>query len=190
MGLYDKPEVAKKFKNFYTGVKKNNGKMGHYLRAVHFNYNNTCNFKCEFCYTKSPIEPNPNIELPLDKIAEFADQAHKLGYYEFDLQGGELLINPEKLFKLLQTIKTERFFTIMTTNGYFLTQEIAHKLKKLGMDRLSISITGLDEELHDNFMKKKDAHKKALEAMEFAKKQNFWLCQPLQLGTTMLNRMN
>ena len=32
-------------------------------------------------------------------IARLADEADELGYFEFDLQGGELLLQPKKLFK-------------------------------------------------------------------------------------------
>ena len=182
MGIYDKPIASKKFINFYKNVGKNNGRMGTFLRAVHFNYNNMCNFKCEFCYTKSPTEPNPKIEMDFEKIADFADQAHELGYYEFDLQGGELLLRPDRLFKLIKTIKPERFFVIMTTNGYFVTQEMAYKLRKAGMDRLSISITGLDPEQHDKFMDCKGAHQKALDAMKYAKKANMLVVPTIAVG--------
>lgn len=168
MSLYDKPKVVNKFRRFFKNVKKNNGRMGQLVRAIHFNYNNTCNFKCEFCYTHSPTEPNAKIELDLETIRNFADQADEIGYYEFDMQGGELLINPGKLFRLIETIGPERFFVIMTTNGWFVTEELAKKLAKSGMDRLSVSITGLDAEQHDNFMKKKGAHQRALDAMKFA----------------------
>lgn len=169
MGLYDKPQTVQKFRNFYNNVKKNNGKMTNSLRAVHFNYNNACNFKCEFCYTQSPLGLHNKEELEFEKIADFADQAHELGYYEFDLQGGELLIRPERLFKLIETIKPKRFFVIMTTNGYFVTEDIAQRLSKAGMDRLSVSITGLDANQHDMFMKIEGAHKKAMNALEYAK---------------------
>lgn len=169
MSIFEKPQTVVKFRNFFKNVGKNDGKMGTNVRAVHFNFNNTCNFKCDFCYTKSPTEPNPKVELDFEKIADFADQAHEAGFYEFDMQGGELLLRPERLFKLIEVIKPERFFVIMTTNGYFVTEEIAKKLKKAGMDRLSVSITGLDADLNDKFMKQKGAHQKALEALAYAK---------------------
>lgn len=182
MSIYDKLETVKKFRNFYKNVGKNDGKMGTYVRAVHFNYNNMCNFECEFCYTESPNAPNPKVELDFEKIADFADQAHELGYYEFDLQGGELLLRPERLFNLIKVIKPERFFVIMTTNGYFVTEEIAQRLKKAGMDRLSISITGLDADLNDKFMKKKGAHQKALEAMAYAKNAGMLVVPTIAVG--------
>jgi len=182
MSIYDKPQATVKFRNFYKNVAKNGGKMGTNVRAVHFNYNNICNFKCDFCYTESQIAPNPKVELDFEKIADFANQAHEAGFYEFDLQGGELLLRPERLFKLIEAIKPERFFVIMTTNGYFITEKIAQRLKKAGMDRLSISITGLDEDANDNFMKQKGAHKKALEAMAHAKNAKMLAVPTIAVG--------
>ena len=47
--------------------------------------------------------------LDYDAIARLADEADELGYFEFDLQGGELLLQPKKLFKVLEAIKPEGF---------------------------------------------------------------------------------
>ena len=182
MGLYDKPMTVQKFRNFFTQVKKNDGHMGHAVRAIHFNYNNMCNFKCDFCYTRSSQGDHVKEELPFDKIADFADQAHELGYYEFDLQGGELLLRPERLYKLIETIKPERFFVIMTTNGYFVTQEVANNLAKAGMDRLSVSLNGLDPERHDKFMKMEGSHEKAMAALAYAKNAGMLAVPTIAVG--------
>ena len=182
MSLYDKPIAAEKFRRFYKNVKANNGQMGQNVRAVHLNYNNVCNFKCDFCYTNAPDQPNARIKLDLDAIARMADQAHELGYYEFDLQGGELLINVEKTLELIRSLKPERFFVIMTTNGWFVTEEVANKLAEAGMDRLSVSVTGLDAEQHDTFMKKKGAHERAMNALKFAKQAGMLAVPTLAVG--------
>ena len=43
----------------------------------------------------------------LDKEAQkLADEADELGYFEFDLQGGELLLQPKKLFEVLEAISS------------------------------------------------------------------------------------
>ena len=55
--------------------------------------------------------------LDYDAIAKLADEADELGYFEFDLQGGELLLQPKKLFKVLEAIKPERFYyTLLLTD--------------------------------------------------------------------------
>ena len=50
-------------------------------------------------------------------VASIADQADELEI-EFDLQGGELLLN-NLLFEVLEAIKPERFYFYLTTNGFF-----------------------------------------------------------------------
>ena len=69
-----------------------------------------------------------------------ADEADELGYFEFDLQGGELLLQPEKLFKVLEAIKPERFYLYLTTNGYHLDEVMAKKLAEYKVSRVSVSI--------------------------------------------------
>ena len=56
-------------------------------------------------------------------IGNLADQADELGYFEFDLQGGELLLRPDLLFETLEAIKPERFYLYLTTNGYYLDRK-------------------------------------------------------------------
>ena len=57
-------------------------------------------------------------------IGNLADQADELGYFEFDLQGGELLLRPDLLFETLEAIKPE-VYLYLTTNGYYLDRKMA-----------------------------------------------------------------
>ena len=66
--------------------------------------------------------------LDINAIKKLADEADELGYFEFDLQGGELLLQPKKLFEVLEAIKPERFYLYLTTNGYYLDKDMAKKL--------------------------------------------------------------
>lgn len=170
MKLINKPKVAAKFRNFYNAVRANDGRIGTNVRILDFSYHNVCNFNCKHCFTSAPKHETGLKTMSLSKIREVADQADDLGVYEFDLQGGELLLYPDKFFELLEAIGTERFYIYLTTNGYFLTEEIAYKLAESGVDRVSVSIDSLDSEVHDAFRGKDGAHKKALLALEYVKK--------------------
>ena len=57
-------------------------------------------------------------------IGNLADQADELGYFEFDLQGGELLLR-QFTFETLEAIKPERFYLYLTTNGFYLDEKMA-----------------------------------------------------------------
>ena len=99
--LLKKPRLVKKLKDFYDYVNKNDGKVGTKTRGIDLNFNNACNLRCKYCFTNSPKGDHVKEYLDIDAIRRLADQADELGYFEFDLQGGELLLQPKKLFEVL-----------------------------------------------------------------------------------------
>jgi MoaA/NifB/PqqE/SkfB family radical SAM enzyme len=164
--LLDKPRLVEKLTNFYRYVRKNNGQVGTKTRGIDLNFNNACNLRCEYCFTDSPKGSHFRDMLDIDLIADIADQADELGYFEFDLQGGELLLRPEKLFEVLAAIRPERFYLYVTTNGYFLTKEIAERLARAGVARVSVSIDSMDEATHDKIRGRKTSWKRAIEGLK------------------------
>ena len=92
--LLKKPRLVKKLKDFYDYVQKNDGKVGVKTRGIDLNFNNACNLRCKYCFTNSPKGDHVKEFLPAKVISDIADQADELGYFEFDLQGGELLLQP------------------------------------------------------------------------------------------------
>ena len=166
--FFDKPIVVKKLREFYTYVKKNGGQIGTKQRGIELNFNNLCNFRCKHCFTNSHIGERAKEMLPINKVADLADQAHELGMFEFDLQGGELTMRPALLYEVVEAIRPERFYLYVTTNGYKFDVEIAEKLAALGVSRLSVSIDSMDPKVHDEFRGKKGALHKALDALEYA----------------------
>ena len=93
-----------------------------------------------------------------------------MGYFEFDLQGGELLLQPDKLFKVLEAIKPERFYLYLTTNGFYLDKEMAEKLADANVSRVSVSIDSMDEKIHDEIRGRKDSWRRAMEALKTCKR--------------------
>ena len=166
MALMQKPIVFKKFRAFHDYVKKNNGQIGTKQRGIDLNLNNACNLRCEHCFTNSPKGDHVKPVLPAAKVAEIADQAHELGIFEWDLQGGELLLRPQILFDTLKAIKTERFYMYLTTNGWHLDAPMAKKLSEAGIDRVSVSIDSMKPEVHDEFRGKKDSWRRAMAALQ------------------------
>jgi MoaA/NifB/PqqE/SkfB family radical SAM enzyme len=167
--LLNKPRLVKKLKDFYEAVKKNGGKVGTKTRGIDLNLNNACNLRCEYCFTNSPKGDHVKDRLPKNVLADLADQADDLGYFEFDIQGGELLLRPDILFETLEAIKPERFYLYLTTNGYYLDEKMAKKLAKYNVSRVSVSIDSMDEETHDKIRGRKTSWKRAIEALEHVK---------------------
>ncbi|MDY6953342.1 MAG: radical SAM protein [Thermodesulfobacteriota bacterium] len=169
MTLLDKPRVVEKLKDFHRYVTKHNGTIGTKVRGIDLNFNNRCNFKCKHCFTRSPLGDHVKEELPVPVVANIADQADSLGIFEFDLQGGELLLRPDKLFAVIEAIQPDRFYLYLTTNGYYLDNEMALRLASAGVSRVSVSIDSTDEAVHDDFRGRRGAHKRAMEALVHVK---------------------
>ena len=169
MVIMEKPIVAKKLRDFYNYIRKNGGKIGTKLRGIDVNLNNACNFKCEHCFTQAPSGKNVKERLDVKTIEDLANQAHELGIFEFDLQGGELLIDKPYLYEVIEAIKPERFYLYVTTNGYFLDKKTAQKFAQLGVSRVSVSIDSMKPELHDSFRGHKNAWQKAIDALKYVK---------------------
>ena len=167
--LLKKPRLVKKLKDFYDYVKYNDGKVGTKTRGIDLNFNNACNLRCKYCFTNSPKGDHVKEYLDYEAIAKLADEADELGYFEFDLQGGELLLQPKKLFKVLEAIKPERFYLYLTTNGYYLDKLMAQKLADAQVSRVSVSIDSMDEKIHDEIRGRKDSWRRAIEALEHVK---------------------
>ena len=167
--LLKKPRLVKKLKDFYDYVKYNEGKVGTKTRGIDLNFNNACNLRCKYCFTNSPKGDHVKEYLDYEAIAKLADEADELGYFEFDLQGGELLLQPKKLFKVLEAIKPGRFYLYLTTNGYYLDKSMAQKLANAQVSRVSVSIDSMDEKIHDEIRGRKDSWKRAIEALEHVK---------------------
>ena len=167
--LLNKPRLVKKLKDFYDYVQKNDGKVGTKTRGIDLNFNNACNLRCKYCFTNSPKGDHVKEYLDYKAIARLADEADELGYFEFDLQGGELLLQPKNLFQVLKAIKPERFYLYLTTNGYFLDEAMAKKLADYKVSRVSVSIDSMDEKIHDEIRGRKDSWRRALEALKHVK---------------------
>ena len=81
-------------------------------------------------------------------LKNFTDQADALGLCQLNLSGGEpLLFTP--LDKIFEALQPDKFHLSMSSNGHFLTLEKAKELKKMGLDKIKISLDDFDEAKHD-----------------------------------------
>ena len=163
--LLKKPRLVKKLRSFYKYVNENDGKVGTKTRGIDLNLNNACNLRCEYCFTNSPKGERVKDRLPLDVLARVADEVDELGYFEFDLQGGELLLRPE-ILESLEAIKPERFYLYLTTNGYHLDKKMAKRLAEAHVSRVSVSVDSMDEATHDRIRGRKESWRRAIEALK------------------------
>ena len=166
MPIFDKPIAVKKLMEFRKYVLKNNGHIGTKQRGIDINLNNACNLKCKHCFTNSPLDDHIEERLSNDVLARVSDEADELGIFEYDLQGGELTSRPRLIYEALEAIRPERFYFYLTTNGHRLDKDMAKKLAKAGVSRVSVSIDSMDAEVHDEFRGKVGSWQKAIDALE------------------------
>ena len=170
MSLMNKPLALKKVKKFATALRNNDGKIGVAPQSIIINFNNRCNLNCKFCYEHMLQEEYGNVQLDYEQLTSFADQADELGYYDITIQGGELLIDTDSLYKLVKCLGPERFEIALVTNGYLMTQEIANHLAGLGVDVVGVSISTLNSQEHDESRGVVGSHERALKALEYVEK--------------------
>ena len=164
---FNKKRLLEKVRHFHKHLKNNDGKVGTYHRGIELNLNNACNLRCKYCFTGSPKGDHVKDFMPIPKLKEIADEADKLGYIEWDLQGGEVLLRPDKLFEALDAIQPERFYLYVTTNGYKVDKKIIKELGKRGVSRMSVSFDSWDPDFHDEMRGRKDSWKRAIQALEY-----------------------
>jgi cyclic pyranopterin phosphate synthase len=124
------------------------------LRDLRISVTDRCNFRCSYCMPKE-IFDNDYKYLPhsalltFEEITRTAKSFIALGVEKLRLTGGEPLLrkNIEILIQQLATLKTleDRPLDItLTTNGSLLAKK-ASALKAAGLNRITISLDGLDE---------------------------------------------
>jgi len=115
-----------------------------------------CNFKCKFCYQSSGKMKNKGImkwstyKKIISDIKEFDRPIKTLRLYAF----GEPLINPlfpDMIKHAKQENICERIDT--TTNGSLFHPKLNRDIINSGIDRINISVEGVDEKSYLNFSK-------------------------------------
>ena len=78
------------------------------------------------------------------------------------------MLQPEKLFEVLEAIKTREILMYLT-QGYYLDEAMAKKLAEDKVSRVSVSIDSMDEKIHDEIRGKKDSWRRAMEGLNMSK---------------------
>jgi radical SAM protein with 4Fe4S-binding SPASM domain len=109
-----------------------------------------CNLRCPECPSglRSFTRPTGNLKKDFFRqvIGEVKD---KLIYLIFYFQG-EPYINPDFL-KMVKHASDQGIYTITSTNGHFLSEDIAKKTIESGLDRLIISIDGTSQVTYQQY---------------------------------------
>lgn len=124
------------------------------LRDLRISVTDRCNFRCSYCMPKE-IFNNDYTYLPhsallnFEEITQLAKSFIDLGVEKIRLTGGEPLLrkNLEVLISQLAALRTAQGKPLditLTTNGSLLARK-ATQLKEAGLQRVTVSLDGLDD---------------------------------------------
>ena len=127
---------------------------GRTLRDLRISVTDRCNFRCTYCMPKEVFDQNyPYLAhkelLSFEEITRLTSIFTTLGVEKIRLTGGEPLLrkNLEVLIEMLAKIQTAEGKLLdltLTTNGSILRKK-AVALKATGLQRLTVSLDGLDD---------------------------------------------
>ena len=126
-------------------------RFGRPLRDLRISVTDRCNFRCRYCMPREVFDEGyhflPQTELlTFDEIARLTRVFARLGVRKVRLTGGEPLLRPH-LPDLVQRLATIAGLDIaLTTNGSLLAQQ-AGALKDAGLQRVTVSLDSLDEDV-------------------------------------------
>lgn len=160
----EKPEVYEKIMKFEEKAKK-----GESIAIIQFQYDYTCNFKCKHCCIKKFQGRKEGRYFTIEDVKELSKQADELGLAHIVITGGEPLVFPD-FDEIVKAINPKKFYITSDTNGWFLDEKRARHLKEIGVDKIQLSLDGLVPNNIDNFHSGKEAHERALRAIDAAQK--------------------
>ena len=108
-----------------------------------------CPCDCVFCCAKG-IKAKP--ELTFDEMKSIIDQGVEMGTHLFTFDGGEPLLR-EDICDIISYAHDTGSLTVMFTNGFYLNDKVARKLKGAGLDTLQVSIDSPYRAEHDEIRK-------------------------------------
>jgi MoaA/NifB/PqqE/SkfB family radical SAM enzyme len=141
---------------------------GQSIACLDVQYNFLCNFHCVHCAVSSQRGITRAGMLTPGDIKHLCDQGDALGLAHFSWTGGEPLVVKE-FDKVIEAIGPERFHIHIDTNGWFIDDAKARHLKAIGVDKIQLSLDGLDAQQHDAFRRKPGSFYRVLRAAEATK---------------------
>lgn len=124
--------------------------------TVTFGINLACNFDCPYCSQAEVMSGKVMSESTCDRAADWlakrvADEG--IGALLIKFIGGEPLLHPDRVARVARRVRDQLgdgvdFRFSVTTNGYFLTEDVVDNLVAVGLTGARVTLDG-DEHTHD-----------------------------------------
>lgn len=138
------------------------------LVAISYCFGFQCNFDCKHCYSRILFRDKRNImnEKQAEYITKAIIQARPMNVR---LGGGEPLMRKD-FFTTMKALSKAEICVSFTTNGWYMTQEMAEQLSLLkNLEPARLSIHGIGKS-HDNFTGVTGSFNRLMKAQEILKK--------------------
>jgi len=139
-----------------------------------------CNLKCIHCHTTGGKSSRD--ELTTDEAKKFIDELARIDEFRMIVYtGGEPLVRPD-LFELLQHSKSAGLANVIATNGTLITEEVAFKLKEVGVVGVAVSLDSSNNGIHNRIRANHNAFELAMRGIRSVKNAGILL----QINTTAM----
>jgi AdoMet-dependent heme synthase len=128
--------------------------------TINWAVTNRCNFGCRHCYSRS----DTNEELDFNTLLTLIDKISRAKVFSVNFGGGEPLLRKD-IYELAEHAAGLGLAVSMNSNGFFIDQAVAKRLKKAGFRKIGISIDSPKSEVHDDFRGIKGCHARAVLAV-------------------------
>jgi MoaA/NifB/PqqE/SkfB family radical SAM enzyme len=122
------------------------------LRSLELAVTYKCNASCEQCSCRleMSLEKERNEKLSIEEFKDAVDQAVNLGAFQFCINGGEPMLEPQIVYELVKHIKgNHKRYVHLCSNGFLLNRDRLIKLKNLGLDSLEMGFDSAEAARHD-----------------------------------------
>ncbi|MGZ6231017.1 MAG: heme b synthase [Syntrophales bacterium] len=153
--------------------------LPHTLRMVAWEVTRSCNLACIHCRASAKCGLYAG-ELTTDEALRLVDEIAAVSKPVIILTGGEPLLRSD-IFEIAAYGNKKGLRMVMATNGTLVTEQIAGNMRRAGVKRVSISIDGLNAEMHDAFRNVAGAFAGALAGIKAMKKAGM----EFQINTTI-----
>ncbi|HHT9120519.1 MAG TPA: radical SAM protein [Candidatus Hypogeohydataceae bacterium YC41] len=153
------------------------------LRLLFWESTAACNLECIHCRRLDVAKELAKEDLTTQEAFRFIDDLATMGSPILVLSGGEPLYRPDIFTIARYAANTGRVKVAMATNATLIDERIAKKIVEAGVERVSISLDGVDAKTHDEFRKLPGSFERALHGFSLLKK----LGMSLQINSTIAN---
>ena len=162
-------------------------RFGRVARKLRVSVTDRCNFRCNFCMPVKPVWLPKSEILTYEEIARIARILAGMGVTKIRLSGGEPLMRRDldilvAMLKEIPEVKT----IAMTTNGFHLA-EMAERLKRAGLDSVTVSLHSLKPERYEEVVGRKGVFERVTEGLKVAREVGF---NPVKVNVVVIRGCN